>query len=465
MELAAAYRDGRVTPVEVLEQVLARCERLNPALNAIVTLDADGARQAATASAARWRSDESLGPLDGIPLTVKDSILVRGMRATWGSRLYADFVPGRDELPVARLRAAGAVIVGKTNVPEFTLQGYTENSLFGATRNPWNPALTPGGSSGGAVAAVAAGLGPLALCTDGGGSIRRPASHTGLVGFKPSRGRVPRCDGFPAILLDYEVVGPVARTVRDIVLVLDAICEPDPRDPTSLAFAQAPFRPPEKPPRCRILYLPSIGDAPVDPAIASSVAAAARSLEELGHRVDESTHSDFVDSVNQVWTVVSHVGLAWLLDRHGAARDKVGAAIGAMAESGKSVAATDYFDALATVRALGPRIAALFADYELLLMPSAAALPWSATQTHPDVIAGQPVGPRGHAVFTAFANAAGLPAINLPCAPSPGGLPIGFQLVAATGNDGLLCAVGAQFEDAEPWTSRWPALCAERVAA
>ena len=202
MELAAGYRAQAFSPIDALNAILERISAVNPRLNAIVTLDAEGARAAALASAARWSAGTALSNLDGIPLSVKDNIPVRGMRATWGSRVYADFVPDADELPIARLRAAGAVILGKTNCPEFTLHGYTDNSLFGTTRNPWNIALTPGGSSGGAVAAVAAGLGPVAIGTDGGGSIRRPASHTGLVGFKPSRGRVPRCDGFPAILLD-----------------------------------------------------------------------------------------------------------------------------------------------------------------------------------------------------------------------------------------------------------------------
>ena len=147
-------------------------------------------------SEARWRAGTPLSQLDGVPITVKDNMVVRGMRSTWGSALYSEFMPDADELPVARLRAAGAVIFGKTNCPEFTVQGYTDNLLFGPTRNPWNLALTPGGSSGGAVAAVSAGLCPIALATDGGGSIRRPASYTGLVGLKPSRGRVARAEGF-----------------------------------------------------------------------------------------------------------------------------------------------------------------------------------------------------------------------------------------------------------------------------
>src|SRR5438105_2785360 len=167
-ELAEAFGRGAITPDAVLDATLRRLDEVNPRINAVITLDRDGARTAASESTRRWREDRPLGPLDGVPLTIKDNILARGLRATWGSRLYADYVPQHDEEPVARLRNAGAVILGKTNVPEFTLQGYTGNALFGVTRNPWNLALTPGGSSGGAVAAVACGIGPIALCTDGG---------------------------------------------------------------------------------------------------------------------------------------------------------------------------------------------------------------------------------------------------------------------------------------------------------
>jgi len=195
-ELASAYRDGLTTPEAALQATLARVEDINPRVNAIVTLDLDGARLAAAASTRRWCDGKPLSVLDGVPITVKDNILVRGLRATWGSKLFADFVPDADEQPIAQLRNAGVVILGKTNVPEFTLHGYTDNLQFGATSNPWDLSLTPGGSSGGAVAAVATGMGPIAIGTDGGGSIRRPAAHTGLVGFKPSRDTVPRACGF-----------------------------------------------------------------------------------------------------------------------------------------------------------------------------------------------------------------------------------------------------------------------------
>ena len=241
-ELIAGYFARRFTPLEVMESVLERMDGVNPLVNAVVTIDREGARRAAAESARRHREGKPLSAIDGVPITVKDNIRVNGMRSTWGSPLFSNYVPEIDELPIARLRQAGGIIFGKTNCPEFTLQGYTDNVLFGPTRNPWNLALTPGGSSGGAVTAVAAGLGPVAIGTDGGGSIRRPASHTGLLGLKPSRGRVPRTNSFPAILLDFESVGPIARSVADVKLVMDIIAPSDPNDSASMPFRDRPFR-------------------------------------------------------------------------------------------------------------------------------------------------------------------------------------------------------------------------------
>src|ERR1700739_3691722 len=285
-DLGHGYSTGKFTPVDVFESVFSRIQKVNPSINAFVTIDEQGARRSAEESARRWQTGSALGPLDGVPISVKDNIPVRGLRSTWGSKLYSEYVPEIDELPIARLRAAGATILGKTNCPEFTLQGYTDNLLFGPTRNPWDLQLTPGGSSGGAVAAVAAGLGPIAIATDGGGSIRRPASHTGLVGLKPSRGRVPRCDGFPVILLDFESVGRIARTVDDLILVMRFLSNPDPRDPLSLEYRNLPFEV-SAPAQCRIRFIRRFANSPVDPEIAHSVEAAAKQFAEHGHIVEE----------------------------------------------------------------------------------------------------------------------------------------------------------------------------------
>jgi aspartyl-tRNA(Asn)/glutamyl-tRNA(Gln) amidotransferase subunit A len=447
-ELAAVYGRGTTTPQEVLAATLERADEVNPRLNALITLNGDGAHAAATASTERWRARQARGPLDGVPITVKDSLLVAGLRATWGSRLYADYVPQTDETPVARLREAGAVILGKTNVPEFTVQGYTDNLFFGPTRNPWNTDLTPGGSSGGAVAAVAAGLGALAICTDGGGSIRRPASHTGLVGFKPSRGAVPRDSGFPAILLDFETAGPIARCVDDIIAAMSVIGAPSAMGSSSNETVA----------RCRVLFAPTFGDAPVDPEIAASVAAVAAELDAQGHRVTQTAHFDLADPIGDIWPVVSQTGVAWLLSHHADWKAKVGGAIAAMAETGAKLSAVQYLSALDALAGMRRRFAHDFEPYDLLLTPTAAALPWPATETHPPTIAGQPVGPRAHAVFTPLANALGLPAISLPCTPSSHGLPIGFQLVAREGADAFLLSVARDYEMKAGLRYRWPRL-------
>jgi aspartyl-tRNA(Asn)/glutamyl-tRNA(Gln) amidotransferase subunit A len=439
--LGEGFARGAFTPADAVEAVFARIAALNPGLNAVVTLDAEGARRDAATATGRWRDGRAIGRLDGVPITVKDNIPVAGLRASWGSLLLADYVPARDELPVARLRAAGAVILGKTNCPEFSLQGYTDNRLFGPTRNPWNLELTPGGSSGGAAAGVAAGFGPIAICTDGGGSIRRPASHTGLVGFKPSSGHVARADGFPPILLDFEVIGPLTRTVADARLVM-AVIGPVPSLPPS--------------PR-RIRFVRQFAGAPVDPEIAASVAGAAEGLRRLGHAVEEGEAPFACAPIDAAWPVISQTGLAWLLQSYPGWEGRVTGAVAAMGAAGAAFPATAYFGALQAVAALRRELAAFFHDYDLILTPSAAALPWPAAQSHPGEIDGQAVGPRGHAVFTAFANLAGCPGINLPCAPSAAGLPIGFQLVGAQGADATVLAIAEQYEAAYPWKDPWAA--------
>jgi aspartyl-tRNA(Asn)/glutamyl-tRNA(Gln) amidotransferase subunit A len=456
-DLSAGYANGAFSPVDAFESVAARIEAVNPRLNAVVTLDLAGARRAAQESALRWRAGTPLSMLDGVPITVKDNIVVRGMRATWGSALYSEFVPSADELPVARLRAAGVVIFGKTNCPEFTVHGYTDNLLFGPTRNPWNLALTPGGSSGGAVAAVSAGLCPIALATDGGGSIRRPASYTGLVGLKPSRGRVARADGFAPVLHECEVVGPIARTIEDVRLVMRIIGLPDSRDPLSTQMKEDPFES-KAPPACRILYVPSFNGSPVDPAIAHSVAQAARALESLGHRIDVGSEPFDMDALGQSWSVVSQAGLSWLMGSHDGWEQRVGEEIRKLVASGFTLSASQYYEALMQCAKLRRELEEVFGEYDMIMTPSAAAMPWPAAEVFPSVIDGCAVGPRGHAVFTAFVNMAGSAALNLPAAPAPGGMPIGFQLVGPICSDALLCNVGAQYQAECLVSMPWPAL-------
>lgn len=454
-ELATGFGRGDYTPIDVLESVIARMEDINPRINAVVTTDLDTARVAAKASAQRWRNGCPSGALDGVPMTVKDNVPVAGMRATWGSELFSTYVPSEDELCVARLRAAGAVIVGKTNCPELTVQGYTDNAIFGLTRNPFDLDLTPGGSSGGAVAAVAAGICPIAIATDGGGSIRRPASYTGLIGMKPSRGRVARADGFAAILHDCEVVGPIARTVADVRRVMEIIGRPHFRDPMSVLLADEAYEA-GRPKPCRILYLPEFGSSPVDRQIADSVARAADLLSSLGHRVEAGAVPFDIDALGMAWTTISQTGLTWLLKRHFSAGNRVGTDIQAMCEAGSRLRAEQYYEALAILAELKSTLAQLYEAYDMIMTPSAAAMPWPAGEAFPNIIDDQPVGPRGHAIFTGFVNMAGCAAINLPSVPNARGMPIGFQLVGPVGADKLLCDIGEQYESAFRPPRIWP---------
>lgn len=449
--LAEAYARGEADPGAVLETIEARIARLNPTLNAIICRD-PGARGAAQESAARLRAGTRRSPLEGVPFTVKDNILVAGLPCTWGSRSMREFIPDADEPPVTRLRAAGAILLGKTNVPEFTLEGYTTNELFGTTRNPWDPALTPGGSSGGAVAAVAAGFGPLAIATDGGGSIRRPACHAGLVGFKPTVGRIARGPSLPQILLDFEVIGPISRTVGDAALAFAVLSGADPRDRRSL-YGRDERRAGEP---LRVLYVPRFGDAPVDPQVLASVGAAARALAGLGLELSEGVLPFDLSRVVEFWPLLGQAGVAYLLAQRPDGARLVGERMRAMAEQGRKVDAARYLAGIEAVDAFRRAVTDAFGRVDLIMTPSAAALPWPAGQPFPETIDGKAVGPRGHAVYTGWVNACGHPAIALPCEPSREGLPMGFQLVGRFGADELLFEIARRYEGACPWAERWP---------
>ena len=443
-ELAVAHAGG-LSPSEVTAATLARIRVVNPRLNAIITLDEAGAMQAAENSARRWKDGRPLSALDGVPVTIKDNILAAGLRATWGSRLYSDYVPDQDELPVRRLRDAGAVILGKTNVPELTLHGFTENALFGTTGNPWNPELTPGGSSGGAVASVASGMGAVALGTDGGGSIRRPAGHTGLIGFKPSRDVVRRGNGFPAILHDFEVIGPIARCVDDIVRMMEIIAGPVwPR----LASEPASANP-------RIAYAPAFDGAPVDAFIRDVVDRTVAEARSLRLDIELISPFELAAPLGRIWPIISQTGVAWLMERHAGWKQQVSSAIAEMAVTGAGYTARDYLDALDTVATMKRSFEAFFARFDFLITPTTAAMPWAAGESHPSVIDGEPVGSRGHAVFTPFANALGLPAISMPCNVEPGHLPVGMQIIAASNRDWPLLAF-ARAHEGRLFAHHWP---------
>lgn len=435
-QLAEGYRAGAFTPVDATRACLARIEEAEPAIHAMVHVDPHGALAAAEASAARIRAGSPLGALDGIPLTVKDNLHVAGMPTRWGISATSPSSRAQDEGPTSRAREAGVVFLGKTNLPPFALQGYTASDIGGLTRNPRDTRLSPGGSSGGAAAAVAAGYGPLALATDGGGSIRRPAAYCGVVGYKPSEGLVARSDGLPDLFDGGECVGCFARTVPDLKLLIDAL-------------ASSPLDAPALNSTARVLFVPRMGPRPVDPGIVEAVRAAARTMERHDSSVEECASVEWAERVHASWPRLSAAGLAWMLDRAhqwpdvfepGRAEDiaaRGGDATIALWRAGcemKATALVELADATAEMRRA---MDSLFSSFDFILTPATSSTAWDAKEPWPQLIDGKPAGPRSDAVFTPFVNAAGLCAISLPCG-MVNGLPASCQIVAPRGRDGVL---------------------------
>jgi aspartyl-tRNA(Asn)/glutamyl-tRNA(Gln) amidotransferase subunit A len=451
--LAALLEAGKTTPIELLDMCLERCDRLGPALNPFTLLDRTGATAAARAAADRQKTGRRLGPLDGIPVTIKDNLYVAGLPAEWGSLLLKGFVPDRDDICVERLRARGAIILGKTTTPEFALSGRTENRATGTTRNPWDPRLTPGGSSGGAVAAVAAGLVPLAIGTDAGGSTRMPASYTGLVGLRPSNGRVPRRYGFPPMAIDFQAIGLITRTVRDLELLFAAIAGPDVRDPISLA-RMPPRR--EKTPR-RLGWFTGVGSESASSEVVSSHAEALRQLEQRGYVVEPCPPPFDIAEIREIWDTITSVGAARAAMRYGDRwRTLATAQIAGLVERGLAVPATTYVNVLDRLQSFRAETSARWGDFDALVLPTNPLPAWAVETDHPTQIDGKPVTPGAQGMFCGWVNAMGYAGLSVPGRPSADGRPIGIQLVAPASGDEILFELARELERAGPWKDRWP---------
>jgi aspartyl-tRNA(Asn)/glutamyl-tRNA(Gln) amidotransferase subunit A len=449
----SALLDAReITPLQLLDQALARLDALEPVLNAFTHVDRDGAAAAATAATARQAAGTRRGPLDGITVSVKDNIFVAGLPAQWGSLLFRDHVPDRDDVCVERLRQAGAVIIGKTTTPELAMSGRTDSRLSGITRSPWDPALTPGGSSGGASASVAAGVTPLAIGTDMGGSTRLPASYTGLIGMRPSTGRIPRRYGFPATCIDFQVIGPFARTMRDMRLLYDVLAGPDPRDPYSQRFPPAPDVAPGR--RLQIGWFTAIGSEGAVPQVAASVAAAVAALAGANCELAPVAAPFDLGALRSFHATLTAAAAARIVARFPDRwREETCENVRAAAERGLAISAPAYVDALDALATWRADVTTAWGDYDALLLPTAAAPAWRAEDEAPPGLT-----PLTQGMFGAWINAAGLPGISVPGEPHPDGRPIGVQIVAPFGHDGVVLEIARRLETLAPWADRWPAL-------
>jgi amidase len=458
-ELLRLYKTGKASPLEVMQAVFARIDAVNPTLNAYVTLARESAFAAARKATAALKRKTALPPLHGIPVSIKDLTPTKGLRTTWGSKIFANHVPEEDAITVERLKRAGAIVVGKTNTPEFGAGGNTFNAVFGPTRNPWNPALTCGGSSGGAAVALATGMGPLAQGSDTGGSLRMPAAFCGVVGFRTSPGLVPH---HPRALAwdTISVTGPMARTVTDTALMLSVLAGPDDRAPLSYSVDTRELTRAVKAPSVkgwRIAWTPDLaGLIPVDDEVAHIAEGATRVFRSLGARL-EAACPDFSEvndivlgtrGVSMVATLAQHLprwknemqkGLVWNI------------------EQGLALTPQDIGRAETLRAVLWQRMRAFMETRDLLILPTTSVPPFPVEQPYPTEINGKPLENYIQWAFLTYGiTLTGLPAISVPCGFTRSGLPVGLQIVGRRHQEAAVLRAAAAFEAAAPWADTIP---------
>lgn len=457
VELAGMLRHGEVSAREVLQAHLDRIAERDPAINAVCTLSAERAQEEARRADERRARGERLGPLHGLPILHKDLLDTAGVRTTYGSAAFRDHVPAEDSLIVARAAAAGAVMVGKTNTPQFGTGGHTANALFGVTRNPYDPSRSAGGSSGGSAAALAAREIPLATGTDMAGSLRIPAAFCNVVGMRPSPGLVPylptRMAWFP-----YVVSGPMARTVDDLALLLSAVAGPDPRAPISVEAGPERFAPPVNAAvsRLRVAWAPDIAGLPLDDDVRAVLDRLGRVIGGLGAEVTEDepdlTGADEAFLAWRAWYYATNYGdlLAErpeVFDEFSAANTRAGLELDVATLSRAEIARS----------ALIARVAEFFGRYDVLVMPCVPVAPFDAERWRPETVGG--------AVMESYLDwmrhlylitATGLPALSLPAGFTDAGLPVGVQIVAGPRCDLVALRFARALEEATRYAARAP---------
>ena len=465
---AAAVREGTSSAIDLVHDAFAAMDAFEPSVNAFtVQLREQAQAQAAQADVRRDRAAAAgtladLPPLLGVPVSVKDHIWLAGSPATNGSKALRDFVPGVDAVPVARLKAAGAVVVGKTNNPEFCYRGFTDNDVWGLTRNPWALDRTPGGSSGGAGASVAYGATPIALGTDGGGSIRIPAAFCGIVGHKPTFGLVPKMPGFrgwPSLSVD----GPLTRSVRDAALALSVMAGPAAPDvltwPVDVGDLRSTVEHDIDWPRLRIAVSDDLGWAPVDPTVRTAFRRALDVLSDAGAQLTEAHPSTPYPTTtwNDVALPEGFASEGPLLEQWA---EQMTAGTADIVRAGQTHSARDYLDAQAKVAAVTRAWAEFFSHHDLILTPMMQLTAFGVDVSGPAAIDGHPVDPffDDWCTLALPANLTGQPACSVPTGFAPDGLPTAMQVMGPRWSDARVLAVAAAYERLAPWAHRWPSV-------
>ncbi len=458
-ETASLIAGKEISPLEVMRGTLEYIEAVNPELIAFAALRPEEALKEAYDMSEAMAKGKTFGPLAGVPIGVKDLEDVAGMVTSYGSLCYRNNIASADSVQVARLKAAGAIVVGKTNVPEFGFTGFTKNRLYGITRNPFNLERTSGGSSGGSAAAVAGGLVPIATGSDSGGSIRIPASYCGCFGMKPTFGRIPAgpspCTGFSGLTS----FGPLTRSVRDAALYLDCASGSHPADPYSLSAPTVSYAEilEDLPEHLNIAFSPNLGYAVVQKEVLSSVENAVRVFEEMGHGV--TLWSGTLPELGDAWPVFFASDIyTQVKEIPENERGQIGRSLSGILDEARRLTVEEITVIQKRRALLNAEIGSIFETFDLLLTPTMPGEAFRAEAPPPETMEGRRLAPLGDVAFTYPFNFSGHPAATLPAGFTPSGLPVGLQIIAPRHRDDLVLQASYAFEKASPWNGRRPDL-------